>query len=180
MYFFLCSFKRTQLISYSQNMGRTDAKEFPQRRELFLVWPDLQHTQIDISPFKTTNDILIICMVIIQCNTELTFAGQNQDFSEVSFALFRSCSPVLSIKKEISTDLNTTLQSICCGLCQHDDFYASLKEHRFTKSNCNHMGTFKAGKEENELKMKEHGKVSYTKINSKSNQSFVGMKLCRY
>lgn len=96
------------------------------------------------------------------CRTEL-------GFSEVNFALFRSCCPVLSKRKETSTDLNTTLQSVCCGLCQHADFSASLKAHRFTKSNYYHMGTFKTSKEGNELEMKEHGKVSCTKINGKSN-----------
>lgn len=140
---------------------------------------------------KIVNDIHIICcsycyvnvfnqeilikplfFLTISCTrwqkwqTKLTFAGQKLGFSEVSFALFRSCSPVLSIKKETSTGSTTTLQSVCCVLCQHADFYAPLKEHRFTKSSYNHKGPFK---EENELKMKEHGKVSCTEINGKSN-----------
>lgn len=63
--------------------------------------------------------------------------------------------------KETSTNLNTSLQSFRCGPHKHTDLYASFKEHGITKSNYNHMGTFKAVKEENDLKMKEPGKVSY-------------------
>lgn len=86
---------------------------------------------------------------MIKMAHQIDICRSEPGFSEVSFALFRSCCLVLSKEKETSTDLITTLQSACFGLCQHADFNASLKEHRFTKSNYNHMGTFKASKEGN-------------------------------
>lgn len=89
-------------------------------------------------------------------------------FSEVSFALFIHPSPVLSVKKETSKNLNTTLQSVCCGPRQRTDLCASFKTHGFSKNNYNHMGTFKAVKEDNELKKKEPGKVSCKESMSKA------------